>query len=272
MPRARTMSSNATLDRVSDALLAVWLFMRDAQRKRRPACAADSESQLFSLLRSIMYSFCSLETEELLDVVAEIFSNLGAHMSRKGACGNTACRFPSTPWPSLDDASADCALRAELCTLVKARDADAHLARHLQGALADVHRRAVCCFIALKKDDHLYARVLKHSALTVTDLTSAGRDGQPRRFEVVSRHEACATSVTKSRFQDFNQLLFGDTPTVAVTQPHVPLKLVHVPAASGEPAEQPARAKPVSADAGTPNSFRSALRVIAETRFVRFRV
>jgi hypothetical protein len=265
------MSSNATLDRVSDALLAVWLFMRDAQRKRRPACAADSESQLFPLLRSILYSFCCLETDELLDVVAAVFSNLGAHMCRAGACGNAACRFPLTPWLSLDDdasADGDCALRAELRTLVKARDADAHLARHLQGALADVHRRAVCCFIALKKDDHFFARVLKHSAFTVTDLTSTTRDGQPRRFEVVSRHEACATSVTKSRFQDFNQLLFGDTPTIAVTQPHVPLKLVRLSSASEEPTEQAARAKPISADAGTPGSFRSALQVISETRFV----
>jgi hypothetical protein len=260
------MSSNATLDRVSDALLAVWLFIRDAERRRRPACATDSESQLFLLLRSVLYSFCCLDTEELLDVVGAVFSNLGAHFCRAGTCGNTACSFPAVSWVSLDvaDAADDCTLRAELRTLVEARATDALLARHLQGALADVHRRAVCCYIALKKDDHFYARILKHSALAVTDLTSASRDGQPRRFAVVSRDEACAASVTRSRFQDFKQLLFGDPPTLAVTQTHVPLKLVHLP----PPSLEPVRAKALSADAGTPNSFRDALKVIAETRFV----
>lgn len=261
------MSSNATLDRVSDALLAVWLFMRDAERRRRPACATNIESQLFLLLRSILYSFCCLDKEELLDVVDAVFSNLGAHMCRTGACGTAACCFPATSWVSLDDddAAGDCVLRAELRTSVKARDADALLARHLQGALADVHRRALCCYIALKKDDHFYARILKHSALAVTDLTSASRDGQPRRFAVVSRDEACATSVTRSRFQDFNQLSFGDPPTTAGAQPHVQLKLVLLPSSASE---HSVRAKTLSADAGTPNSFRDALKIVTETRFV----
>jgi hypothetical protein len=82
------MSSNATLDRVSDALLAVWLFMRDAERRRRPACATNIESQLFLLLRSILYSFCCLDKEELLEEVAVMKEKQGRFLDKHVALKN----------------------------------------------------------------------------------------------------------------------------------------------------------------------------------------
>ena len=204
------MSDDLSSTDIENAIFSLHLLKQALRDDGAHCCPNVPGSQMYHLLRSILYSSATLKEERLLGLVHALFSNQGAEFCKKGVCGVAACTFGSINWEDYDQHE-DCMLAKDLAALLEARK-DRTMLKDLAAELAHGHRRAVANVIALFKHDHVYSKVLEGSSLYVTAL-----DGH-RRFSTVVTSAECATSVTASRFRDFNDLCDSTVDLEKVTQ------------------------------------------------------
>ena len=231
------MSDDLNSTDIENALFSLHLLKHALRTDGAQCCPNVWGSQLYNLLRSILYSNATLKEELLLGLVHALFSNQGAEFCKKGVCGNAECTFGSVAWEDYEQ-HPDCLLANDLAALLEARK-DRTIFRDLAAELANGHRRAVANVIALFKHDHLCAKVLEGSALYVTAM-----DGH-RRFLTVDTSAECATSVTASRFKDFNDLCDStvDLEKVTQQQTHIVQTVTYTLAADTPPPPAPKKTK-----------------------------
>ena len=231
------MSDDLNKSDIENALFALILFKQALLKDNQTCCPNQPESQLYHVLRSILFSCATLKEELLLRLIHALFSNAGAEFCIKGVCGIPDCTFGAVDWEDYTQ-HGDCPLVKDLANLLEARK-DSTFLPTLAAELAHGHRRAVANIIALLKPDHWCAKAMQGSSWWVQAL----QDGH-RRYRTVDTHAECATSVTASRFKDFNDLCDStvDLEKVTQQQQHIVQSPMYVPTEEAE-TDEPARKK-----------------------------
>ena len=203
--KRRTMSDDLVFSDLETGLYAIKLFTDNVyarQQTVRPhvCCPHVAGSQLFYLLRSILFTFATVNKRALIEIVDALYGeNQGGAFCKRGECGTAGCAFHTVDWEN--DEGRTTPLLAIIKDLMRERqDQTSHATLAVE--LVKPHRRAIANFIAVHKPDHLYAKVMAGSALWV-QATGEGH----ARGTIADTNTACATSVSLSRFKDFNQLM-----------------------------------------------------------------
>lgn len=222
-PRARPAAqqqapavSMAEAAGLSDCLFAI--FKLAALAERRPCVAADmcpgvEGSQAFNLYRSVIYVLSVLPPNDLVELVGALFNGPGAELCRGRGCGNAECAFANVDWSSSDSGGVKLVELLQTARMQLQRDATYAITYRRE--VVNPHRRAVAAFISLLEPGHVYASVLKEEGVCV-QLPASLQIGR-QRMPVVSVDTACATSVTASRFYDFNDMTKAALPLPAAS-------------------------------------------------------